>query len=142
MINKSGRCINQYSLIKEIIHDIILLNKWNHTFSFWVFKFKEILLILLELFYTHWSQTQFLSNILPTLSILFITCFFLFLGLSFLSSLSFCPFLFEKTRCCLFFFLFILKWCSSWFKCPLAELIFTRTFKCLIIDWFLFINLN
>jgi len=133
MIYKSCRCINQCSLVKEIIRNIILLDVWDHTFSFRIFKFKQIFLILLKLFYTHWSQSKFLSNILPTLSIFFITCLFLFLSFTFLSSLSFCPFLFKKTRYYLFIILFILKWCSSWFKCPLAKLIFTRTFECLII---------
>ena len=88
-----------------------------------------------------WLETILFSNVVSLLTMQFSLLFHLFQMFSFLSSLSFNPFVFlNPWEICIWILFLICKWMSCRFKCSHTKFIFTRAFKRFILNHFVFIR--
>lgn len=120
-----------------------LFEVWNHWFSFWVLVIQHIVMILIKLLNSYTLKSELFTDVLPEFSVLLLLNFYLFIELSFLSSLPFNPLLLLNIRHIHIRVLFSLRhWLASWFECSMTKLVFTGAFKCFVMDYIRLLVLN
>ena len=148
MIDQPSRSINESLLVCEqvILTDhlspglkIFKLKVRKNRLSIWILENQHILLVLIIPFYALTLKSILLSHALSLLPIKLVLGSFFLKEFPFLSSLSLLSLMLLHTCDILIGMLFfVLKGLGRRFKGSLTEFIFTRAFKCLIMNYFSF----